>query len=111
VALTESVRFNERTRQIRGSGRVNSRVRVAVEWREGEKDLRAEGYTVDTSSKGCMVVLPHNVPVGERVRVVNLINQLSCGGTVVWRGHQSRDNWELGLELEESSTEFWGLDF
>jgi hypothetical protein len=111
VPLSEGVKFDERTRQIRGAGRVNSRVRVAIEWQEAGKDFRAEGYTIDTSSKGCMVVLPQAVPVGEPVRIVNLINQLSCDATVVWRGHQSRDNWELGLELGESSFEFWGLEF
>ena len=111
MPLSEGIKFDERTRQIRGAGRVNSRVRVAIEWQDSGKDLRAEGYTIDTSSKGCMVVLPQTVPVGERVRLVNLINQLSSEATVVWRGHQQRDNWELGLELEESSMEFWGLDF
>ena len=111
MPLSEGVRFDERTRQIRGTGRVNSRVRVAVEWSVGEKDARAEGYTVDTSAKGCMVVLPQEVPVGEPVRLLNLINQLSCDATVVWRGHQSRGGWEVGLELGESSTEFWGMDF
>ena len=111
VPLSEGVRFDERTRQIRGTGRVNSRVRVALEWNDAGKDVRAEGYTIDTSAKGCMVVLPQTVPVGESVRLVNLINQLSCDAAVVWRGHQSRGGWEVGLELEESSVEFWGLDF
>jgi len=111
VPLSEGVKFDERTRQIRGAGRVNSRVRVALEWSDAGKELRAEGYTMDTSSKGCMVVLPETAPVGEKVRLVNLINQLSREGTVVWRGHQSRGGWELGVEFEESCADFWGLDF
>lgn len=111
VPLSEGVRFDERTRQIRGTGRVNSRVRVAIEWREAGKDVRAEGYTMDTSAKGCMVVMPQSVPVGESVRLVNLINQFSSEGTVVWRGHQGRTGWELGVELLQSSDEFWGLEF
>ena len=111
MALSEGVRFDERTRQIRGTGRVNSRVRVAVEWSHAGECARAEGYTVDTSAKGCMIVLPREVPVGEPVRLVNMINQLSRDATVVWRGHQNRGGWEIGLELGESSTEFWGMDF
>jgi hypothetical protein len=90
---------------------VNSRVRIALEWRDAGKDVRAEGYTVDTSSKGCMVVLLQPVPVGERVRLLNLINHSGCDATVAWNGTQSRGGWEVGLELQESSTEFWGLEF
>lgn len=111
MALSENVKFDERTRQIRGAGRVNSRVRVAIEWQEAGKENRAEGHTVDTSSKGCMVVMTQSVPVGESVRLVNLINQVSADAVVVWRGHQGRTGWELGIELTESSYEFWGLDF
>jgi len=111
VALSENIKFDERTRQIRGAGRVNSRVRVAIEWQEAGKENRTEGHTVDTSSKGCMVVMPQSVPVGESVRLVNLINQISTEAVVVWRGHQGRTGWELGLEMTESSYEFWGLDF
>jgi hypothetical protein len=111
VAISASLRFDERTRQIRGAGRVNSRVRVAIEWQDAGKDMRAEGYTIDISSNGCMVVAPQSVPVGEKVRLVNLINQVSCKAILVWRGHQGRAGWELGLELLEASHDFWDLDF
>ena len=112
MPLSEGIKFDERTRQIRGAGRVNSRVRVALEWKDAGKDFRAEGHTIDTSAKGCMVVVPQSVPIGERVRLVNLINQDSCDAAVVWRGHQNRSGcWELGLALVESCADFWGMDF
>jgi hypothetical protein len=82
-----------------------------MELRHEGEDIRAEGYTIATSSKGCMVVMPQCVPVGEKVRLVNLINQISCEAIRVWRGHQGRMGWELGLELQEAAYDFWGLDF
>jgi len=42
---------------------------------------------------------------------VNLINQISCEAVLIWRGHEGRTGWELGLELQEPSPDFWGLDF
>jgi len=98
-------------RHIRGSGRVNSRVAVAVEWSEAGQNLRAEGYTVDIGPKGCLAVVPQGFTVGQRLRLVNLINQISCEAVLVWRGHEGRKGWELGLELQEPPLDFWGLDF
>jgi hypothetical protein len=98
-------------RQIRGTGRVNSRVAVAVEWSEAGHNLRAEGYTVDIGPKGCLAVVPQGFTVGQRLRLVNLINQISCEAVLVWRGHEGRKGWELGLELQEPPLDFWGLDF
>jgi len=30
---------------------------------------------------------------------------------LVWRGHEGRTGWELGLELRDPSPDFWGLEF
>ena len=111
MALVQEANFNPRFRQIRGSGRLNSRVAVAVEWADGGRNLRAEGYTVDISAHGCLTVVPQSFDVGQKLRLVNLINQISCGAVLVWRGHEGRAGWELGLELQEPSADFWGLDF
>jgi hypothetical protein len=82
-----------------------------VEWTENGRSLRAEGYTKDISSKGCLAIVPQGFVVGQRLRVINLVNQLASEATLVWRGHEGPAGWELGLELERSSEEFWGLDF
>jgi hypothetical protein len=111
MALLQEANFDPRLRQIRGSGRLNSRVAVAVEWTNGGETLRAEGYTVDIGAKGCLAVVPQGFNVGQRVRLVNLTNQISCEAVLVWRGHEGRTGWELGLELQEPSPDFWGLDF
>lgn len=111
MALLRAVSFETRLQDIRSSGRLNSRVAVAVEWTDGEQNLRAEGYTVDIGAKGCLALVPHEFVVGQRLRLVNLTNQISCDAVLVWRGHEGRTGWELGLELQEPSPDFWGLDF
>jgi len=104
-------RFKARLPNARAGIRVNSRVPVAVEWGESGCAMRAEGYTVDTSTKGCLAVIPHGFPLGQRFLLVNLINQNACEAILIWRGHEGRAGWELGLELQEASMDFWGVEF
>ena len=111
MALLQQTNFDSRFRHVRGSGRLNSRVAVAVEWTDAGQNLRAEGNTVDISAKGCLAVVPQGFNVGPKRRLVNLTNQISCDAVLVWRGHEGRTGWELGLELQEPSPDFWGLDF
>jgi hypothetical protein len=111
VALLRDMSFEMRMRQLRTSARLNSRVAVAVEWADGGRTLRAEGYTVDIAPRGCMAVVPQGFAVGQRLLLINLTNQISSEAVLIWRGHEGRSGWELGLELQEPSADFWGLDF
>jgi hypothetical protein len=110
VALLKDISYETRVRHMRSTGRLNSRMAVAVEWADGGKTLRAEGYTIDIAPKGCLAVVPQDFAVGQRVRLVNLTNQISCEAVLIWRGHEGRGGWELGLELQEPSADFWGLE-
>jgi hypothetical protein len=100
-----------RLQKMRAGVRVNSRMPVAVEWNEADKIMRAEGYTVDTSTKGCLAVIPQEFPVGQRMKLINLANNNTCEAILIWRGHEGRAGWELGLELQAADLDFWGLDF
>lgn len=111
MALLRDASFETRLQNIRSNGRLNSPVAVAVEWLDGEQTLRAEGYTVDIGAKGCLAIVPQGFAVGQKLRLVSLTNQISCEAVLVWRGHEGRTGWELGLELQEPSPDFWGLDF
>jgi hypothetical protein len=111
VALLRDVGFETRLRDIRTSGRLNSRVAVALEWTDGEQNLRAEGFTVDIGAKGCLAVVPQGFTVGQKLRLINLVNQISCEALLVWKGREGRGGCELGLELQEPPPDFWGLDF
>jgi hypothetical protein len=103
--------FGARLGDVRSGARLNSRVAVAVEWTDAGQSLRAEGYTVDIGAKGCLAMVPQGFGVGQKLRLVNLTNQISCEAILIWRGHESRAGWELGLELQEPAPDFWGLDF
>ena len=104
-------RFEARMQNARAGVRVNSRVPVAVERADSGSAMRAEGYTVDASTKGCLAVIPQSFPIGTRLLLVNLVNKNACEAVLIWRGHEGRTGWELGLELQEPSMDFWGLDF
>jgi len=111
VAKIEQSAEESKRKHIRGTGRVNAQVAFTVEWQEGEKTLQAAGYTVDVSVRGCMAVVNQGFPVGQRVRVVNSVNGNSVEATVIWRGHEGRNGWEMGLELDRGAGDFWGLEF
>lgn len=98
-------------KQIRGGVRLNSRVELLVEWRENGQTLQAPGYTVDISVKGCMAVVEQGFPVGQKLRLINKANGKSSDATLIWRGHEGRKGWELGLELAGPGGEFWGVEF
>jgi hypothetical protein len=110
VGVWKLSNFDVREPQVRAGVRVNSRVPVAVEWTESGVEKHAEGYTVDASTRGCMAVIPQSFPVGQRLRLINLVNRNACEAVLVWRGHEGRTGWELGLELQDASLDFWGLD-
>jgi PilZ domain len=111
VALTKDTSCEERMKKIRAGIRLNSRVAVAAEWTESGRTLRSEGYTLDISPKGCLAIFPQGFTVGQRLHFINLTNQSACEAVLVWRGHEGRSGWELGLELQGMPEDFWGVDF
>jgi hypothetical protein len=111
VGLGNISSFEAQMQTLRAGVRLNSRVPLAVEWTEAGRVMRAEGYTVDASTKGCLAVVPQGFPVGQRLRLINLINKNECEAVLIWRGHEGRAGWELGLELQAAAMDFWGLDF
>lgn len=96
---------------MRAGARVNSRVKVEVEWTEKGNKQRVEGYTVDISPKGCMAIVPKEFAVGQKMRLKNLGTQKETEATLIWRGHEGRTGWELGLELVGAPMDFWGVEF
>jgi hypothetical protein len=111
VPIANDVSFETRTKHLRAAARLNSRVAIAVEWTEDGRTMRAEGYTVDVSPRGCLAIVPQGFAVGQRLRLINLINK-NVGETVlIWRGHEGRAGWELGLELQGRTRDFWDIEF
>lgn len=98
-------------KHVRFGTRVNSRVPVAIQWIVDGKCLTVEARMTDISSSGCFVVSPQPILVGQRIRLINLINGKESDAHVVRHGQQSASNWELGNQLESQLDDFWGLDF
>jgi PilZ domain len=110
VARIDSLAEKAHGEHIRAGVRLNSRVELMVEWEEGGKTLSAKGYTVDVSPKGCMAIVEQGLTVGQKLRVVNGMSGKTAEATLIWRGHEGRKGWELGLELAASERDFWGVE-
>ncbi len=110
VPFVNSENFEQRMNYTRAVSRLNSRVNVAIEWSEEGRSLRAEGFTVDVSAKGCLAVIPQGFTVGQKMRVVNLLNNKASDAVLIWRGHEGRQGWELGIELLNPPDSFWEID-
>jgi hypothetical protein len=105
--LPRAGKFSEKRRGVR----MNSRVPIGVEWQDEQgRKIRNQAYTCVVSSYGCLVVLPENLAIDQQVVVVNLANEQTIPGTVVWRGTLREGGWELGIELSRPPLDFWGLE-
>lgn len=91
--------------------RVNSRVPIALEWKgEAGRTFRQEAHTRIVGSYGCLVVLPQDLVLEQRVRLTNLATRQSMPAIVVWKGNERAEGWELGIELVNPEMGFWGLE-
>lgn len=91
--------------------RMNSRVPVSVEWADSQgRKIRSRAFTCVVNSYGCLVVLAENLALDQQVQVINMANEQTIPGTVVWRGSLRDEGWELGIELSQPPMDFWGLE-
>jgi len=111
VEIMNEASYALRLQSLRAGARVNSRVRVTLEWEEAGKRHSVSGYTVDISPKGCLAIVPQGFAVGQKMTMRNSINGNETVAKLIWRGHEGRAGWELGLELNNPPADFWGLDF
>src|SRR3972149_6773271 len=100
-----------RMTQKRRGVRLNSRVPVGVEWEDaaGAK-FQNQAFTCVVGSHGCLVVLPENLPLEQRVRGINLTKEQPPPGRWGGKGGQGAEGWELGIELAQPPMDFWGLE-
>lgn len=110
MPFVDTENFEERMKYTRAVSRINSRVNLAVEWTEEWRALRTEGFTVDVSAGGCLAIVPQGFTVGQKLRVVNLLNNKASDAVLIWRGHEGRQGWELGLQLLNTPEGFWAIE-
>jgi hypothetical protein len=95
---------------FRSGKRVNSRIAIRIEWRGNGETLGREGYTLDVSHNGCLAVIPQNLMLDQRVRLINLAGKQTVEAVIVWKGQERGDGWELGIKLLDPHPDFWGLE-
>lgn len=99
-------------RQKRRGPRMNSRVPVAIEWREQSvnRTNHDEAHTRVVNFYGCLLVSAHPMPIEQRMTITNLATHKTIPAVVVYRGSKSFDGWELGVELVKPEMDFWGIE-
>jgi hypothetical protein len=111
VSVLKEANQAARAEYMRSGLRLNSRVKIQVEWTEKGKKHTVEGYTIDISPNGCLAILPQGFGVGQKLRLKNPITRAEGAANIIWRGHEGRVGWEFGLQLESPSEDFWGVVF
>lgn len=100
-----------RVEEKRRGVRLNSRVPVIIEWQNASGvSFREKAFTRTVGPYGCLVVLPQNLSVQQRVRIVNTSTGHANAGIVKWKGNEHADSWEIGIELSQPPMDFWGLE-
>lgn len=111
MLISNETSLETRYEDLRAGARLNSRVAVAVEWVDDGQSQRAEGFTVDVGPKGCLAIVQHKFTVGQKLQLVNMTNQKTSEAVLIWRGHERQTGWELGLEIQDKTVDFWGIEF
>jgi hypothetical protein len=107
----EDLPRNVRTKSNRRGPRMNSRVRVVMEWDGKGGPLQFEsGFTRVINNYGCLLVSPREIDAQQRLRLTNLATRQAADGVVVWKGPQRSDGWDLGVELLAADLDFWGVN-
>jgi hypothetical protein len=107
----EASAIPKRMQFVRAGVRVNSRVPVHIEWEENGEARAVDGYTMDVSGKGCLVIAPQAIGVGLKLNMTNSANSKQTEAVLIWRGHEARLGWELGIELLNPPGDFWAVEF
>jgi len=95
-------------REPRRGVRFDSRLQRQVEWEDAGGQLhRAEGTTRVVGAYGCKLVLPHGLPLGQRISILDAARQTHVSGTVVWKGKERPEGCDMGVELVTPNMDVW----
>ncbi len=100
----------DRYGEKRRGARMNSRVRVRVEWENDGQRGSAEAFTRVVNPYGCMVILKPSLELNQRMSLTNLATGSSNASVIVWKGNPRPEGWEYGIELVAPDMDFWGLE-
>jgi hypothetical protein len=107
LIVDESVKESllERWTNMRTHQRVNSKVKLLVEWDEDQTPQYVNAVTVDVSHSGCKAVVGADLRLHQRVKLIHAETGRKADAQVVWRGHEA---WDAGFVLERPDPTFWG---
>jgi hypothetical protein len=94
----------ERWANMRSFQRIDTRVKLLVEYDEGQSCQRANAVTVDVSNSGCKAVVGADLHLHQRVKLIHAQSGRKADAQVVWRGHEA---WDAGFALEHPDPAFW----
>jgi len=111
VKLRELQEAGARYGEKRRGRRMNSRVKVRLEWDVTEVQReKVETVTRTVNPYGCMVFLPNTLELQQRLALTNLATEASNAAVIVWRGNHQPEGWEYGIELVAPDMDFWGIE-
>lgn len=112
LKFRQPVPLEVKMRTQRRAPRMNSRVPLRVEWLSGASgpSLQEHAQTRVVNYYGCLLVSPQAMPIEQKLRITNLATRQSMLGVVVWQGKKQMEGWELGVELVQPRTDFWGME-
>jgi PilZ domain-containing protein len=98
-------------RSRRRGPRMHSRVPVTIEWNgQAGAAHRESGFTRVVNGHGCLLVSQTEPALKQRLRVTNVSTHRSVDALVVWKGTQRTDGWDVGVELQTTDYDFWGVE-
>jgi hypothetical protein len=90
---------------------MNSRIPVSIQWAGNPGALNSEtGFTRVVNPHGCLLVAKTEPQLHQRLRVTNLGTYRSADALVVWKGPERADGWDVGVELQATDYDFWGVE-
>src|ERR1700687_304433 len=99
-------RYSEKRR----GARMNSRVRVRVEWDNAGQRANAEAFTRVVNPYGCMVILKPSLELDQRLSLTKLATGNSNASGGVWERNARTEGGEYGIELLAPDMDFWGME-
>ena len=106
ISSTAASALKERWERLRTHKRIISRVKLLVEWDQGEAKETANAVTVDVSHSGCMAIVGAPLPLRQRVKLIHPKTGRAAEAQVVWRDHEA---WDVGLAFDKPDASFWNL--
>jgi len=95
-------------REPRRGVRFDSRLLRVVEWEDTfGQTHKLEGTTRVVGAFGCKLMLPHGLPLGQRVSIVDGARSTNVLGTIVWKGKERPEGCEMGVELVAPNMDVW----